>query len=83
MTFIRWSKRKSTELFVPLILVMIIFRAFCCYTHRWLNVVIGLIVGFIVWAIYYRLSRKTLKPIIEGICGSRLFDSLRGFKFVT
>jgi len=52
------KQNKSTNWFMPLIFILLFSMLFGYYTHDWSNVVIGLIVGILVWAVYFYLSRR-------------------------
>ena len=52
------KQNKYRKWIVPLFLIILIDMIYGFYTHDWLNVVIGFIVGLIAWGFYYRLSRR-------------------------
>jgi membrane protease YdiL (CAAX protease family) len=52
---------KSHKWFIPAGGLILFSLLFGYYTRDWINVVIGIIIGLIVWAFFYRFSRNEEK----------------------
>lgn len=52
------KKDNITKWYLPTAVITVFSLLFGYYTHDWPNVLMGIIIGFVVWGFYYCFSRK-------------------------